>query len=65
MAISNLSNNFSTKCFVCDKQLKNVEQKNKVTNLPVCNDCKGSKLEKTKEQEALDSLADGFVCGCI
>jgi len=65
MSISNPKNNFSSKCFVCDKHLTKVEYKNKVTNLPVCKDCKDTKQEKTKEQEVLDSLADGFVCGCI
>ena len=53
------------KCFVCEKELDQVEFKNKATLLPVCNECKDTAKEKAKEQEMLDSLADGFVCGCI
>lgn len=53
------------KCFVCEKELNEVTHKNKATNLPVCNQCKGSEEEKKQEKEILDSLAEGFVCGCI
>ncbi|MGQ1784078.1 MULTISPECIES: hypothetical protein [unclassified Saccharicrinis] len=60
-----MKSDFSKKCFVCGKELEKVEFKNKATNLPVCYQCKGTDLEKAKEQETLDSLADGFVCGCI
>ncbi|WP_066629279.1 hypothetical protein [Labilibacter marinus] len=60
-----MNSNFSKKCFVCEKELEKIESKNKVTNLPVCKQCKGTDKEKVKEQEVLDSLADGFVCGCI
>ncbi|WP_025007104.1 hypothetical protein [Marinilabilia salmonicolor] len=35
------------------------------TNLPVCEECKGTEEEKKAEKEALDSLAEGFICGCI
>ena len=65
MAKNRIKNDFSTKCFVCQQELKEVKTKNKVTNLPVCKNCQGTKQEKIKEKEALDSLADGFVCGCI
>lgn len=65
MTTYKLNSDFSTTCFVCDKKLEQVEYKNEVTNLPVCAQCKGTAQEKTKEKEALDSLADGFVCGCI
>jgi len=60
-----MKNDFANKCFVCGKEIQDKKNKNKITNLPVCNICKGSEKEKTKEKEALDSLADGFVCGCI
>ncbi len=36
-----------------------------MVNLPVCFDCKGTENEKAEEKAVLDSLADGFVCGCI
>ncbi len=65
MTTHKLNGDFSTKCFVCDKKLEKREYKNKVTNLPVCAQCKGTEKEKAKEKEVLDSLADGFVCGCI
>jgi hypothetical protein len=60
-----MNNDFAKKCFVCEKQLKNIKHKNQVTMLPVCDDCIGTEDEKKKEQDALNSLADGFVCGCI
>ena len=60
-----MENNFAKKCFVCGKELEEVKIKNKVTNLPVCENCRGTEQEKAKEKEALDSMADGFVCGCI
>ena len=53
-------------CFVCgtkagqDKLKINVE-----VNLPVCEKCSGSEQEREKVKELLDSLAEGFVCGCI
>ncbi len=60
-----MEKDFAKKCFVCGVTLENIEFKNQITNLPVCKNCKGSDKEKEKEKEALDSLADGFVCGCI
>ena len=60
-----MAKTFANKCFVCGIEINEVTDKNKVTNLPVCAKCKGSQKEREKEQEALDSLADGFVCGCI
>nr|WP_319570321.1 hypothetical protein [uncultured Draconibacterium sp.] len=53
-------------CFVCKQPVtsKNSEL-NLTVNLPVCKHCKGTKAEQKAEKEALDSLADGFVCGCI
>ncbi len=62
---SRLYNNFSKKCFVCGNYIPTIKHKNLATNLPVCEDCKGTADEKKKEQEAIDSLSDGFVCGCI
>ena len=54
------------KCFVCDNHVDNQNSSiNVLVNLPVCNDCKNTGNEKMKEAEFLDSLAEGFVCGCI
>ncbi len=53
-------------CFVCKKPVTAINSAiNTTTNLPVCMDCKGTDAEANAEKEALDSLADGFVCGCI
>lgn len=54
------------KCFVCGKRI-NAENStlHKAVFLPVCFRCKGSEEEKRKTGEYLDSLGDGFVCGCI
>lgn len=53
-------------CFVCKKKITpETSELNPVVNLPVCFDCKGTEQEKKEEQEVLNSLADGFVCGCI
>jgi NMD protein affecting ribosome stability and mRNA decay len=58
--------NFSKKCFVCQiETTKNNSEINQEVNMPVCNICKGTPLEKQKIAELLDSLADGLVCGCI
>ena len=57
---------FSKRCFVCQKEIiiKNKEI-NLEVNLPVCQNCKGTKKEKDAIENHLDSLADGLVCGCI
>jgi len=60
-----MEKDFASKCFVCGKKLEEITNINAVINLPVCDECKGTDQEKVKENEALDSLADGFVCGCI
>ncbi len=54
------------KCFVCQREVI-VDQFtiNPELNLPVCEKCKGTKEEKVAIDEYLDSLAEGFVCGCI
>jgi hypothetical protein len=53
-------------CFVCKKTVTpETSELNLVVNLPVCEGCKGSDMEKQVEKEVLESLADGFVCGCI
>lgn len=54
-------------CFVCKKEISEEAEKNfnAKTNLPVCPLCKGTEEEKAAEKDALDSLAEGFVCGCI
>jgi len=58
------SNNI--KCFVCENQFDDQKTSlNKAVNMPVCENCKDTEAEKQKEDELLDSLAEGFVCGCI
>ncbi len=54
-------------CFVCKKDLSGIKDKdlNARINLPVCDDCKGTEAEKKTEKESLDSLSEGFICGCI
>lgn len=53
-------------CFVCKKPLTNEDYTmNEEVFLTVCSDCKGSEEEKKQVEAYLDSLADGFVCGCI
>lgn len=58
--------NIKNTCFVCKKSItiENSEL-NLMVNLRVCKKCKGTKKEKQTEEEYLDSLADGLVCGCI
>lgn len=58
-------NDFSKRCFVCGRELTELAEKNKVLNLPVCEDCKGTEREKQAVDEHLEGLAEGFVCGCI
>lgn len=54
------------KCFVCGKELtKEAYSIHPTTNLPECRTCKGSEAEKMAIREALDSLGEDFVCGCI
>lgn len=54
------------KCFVCQAEIVNENSVlNQEVNLPVCQNCAGTSLEKEKVLELLDSLADGLVCGCI
>lgn len=58
--------NSDKKCFVCEHTFsENKVSLNNEVNLFVCHDCKGTEHEKQKEAELLDSLAEGFVCGCI
>jgi len=53
-------------CFVCKKAVTSDNSDlNMVVNMPVCKNCKGTEDERKEEKEMLDSLADGFVCGCI
>ena len=53
-------------CFVCKMKIDAaVTELNPAVNLPVCIECKGTEEEKKMEEEYLDSLADGLVCGCI
>jgi hypothetical protein len=54
------------KCFVCQAEITNENSVlNHEINLPVCQNCAGTPMEKEKVLELLDSLADGLVCGCI
>ncbi|RIJ47985.1 hypothetical protein D1614_12765 [Maribellus luteus] len=56
----------NTRCFVCKKAVTpETSTLNPVVNLPVCQVCKGTGAEQKEEKDVLDSLADGFVCGCI
>ncbi len=58
--------NLVKNCFVCEKPVNSENSSlNLVVNMRVCNQCKNSQNEKLKEAELLESLADGFVCGCI
>ncbi len=53
-------------CFVCKKSFpKEAVEINKEVYLPVCSECKDTENEKRLVEENLDSLAEGFVCGCI
>ncbi|MGQ7869929.1 hypothetical protein [Sunxiuqinia sp. sy24] len=59
-------NDFSTRCFVCQKTIDPQGSKhNKELNLPVCDLCEESDQEREAIQKLTDELADGFVCGCI
>jgi len=54
------------RCFVCNQEIDSkTVQSNTSVNLPVCSSCKDTEKEKEAEEEFLDSLADGLVCGCI
>ncbi len=54
------------KCFVCQTEVTAQNSKlNGEVNLPVCTKCQGTEKEKETVKELLESLADGFVCGCI
>ncbi len=54
------------KCFVCEEPIStDFYELNTEVNMPVCSKCKRTEKEKTRIEELLDSLADGFVCGCI
>lgn len=54
------------RCFVCQEEVKaSGLQLNTEVNLLVCNNCLGTDKEMETVKELLDSLADGFVCGCI
>jgi hypothetical protein len=53
-------------CFVCKTEFqKDTLELNVEVNLLVCKKCRGSEQEKEEVKILLDSLADGFVCGCI
>lgn len=61
-----LMSSINSTCFVCKKPVTSDSSEiNQVVNMPVCFTCKGTEQEKAEEKEVLDSLADGFVCGCI
>lgn len=53
-------------CFVCKETVTpETSNINPMVNLPVCPICQGTEAEQKEEKAVLDSLADGFVCGCI
>jgi hypothetical protein len=53
-------------CFVCKEEFPKINMEiNKVILLPVCPKCKDTENEAKCEREHLDSLAEGFICGCI
>ncbi|HAX93072.1 MAG TPA: hypothetical protein DCY25_03830 [Bacteroidales bacterium] len=53
-------------CFVCNRLLEESSFKmNPVVMKPICPNCSGTSQEKQKEEDLLDSLADGLICGCI
>lgn len=57
---------FSNQCFVCGKEIDPEKTElNKQLNLPVCDKCKGTEREKKAIDDHLESMAEGFVCGCI
>lgn len=57
---------FSNQCFVCGKEIDPEKtERNKQLNLPVCDDCRGTEREKKAVDDDLESMAEGFVCGCI
>jgi hypothetical protein len=58
--------NLKNTCFVCRAEITAINSTiNQEVYLPVCNNCQDSENEKKAVKEQLDSLADGFVCGCI
>ena len=58
--------NIMNTCFVCgEKVTEENSQLNLVVNLPVCRDCKGTNEEQQAEKDYMESLAEGFVCGCV
>jgi hypothetical protein len=58
--------NQQNKCFVCnDNIIENPVSYNIKVHLPVCKKCRGTKEEQLKEKEAVESLGEGFVSGCI
>jgi predicted metal-binding protein len=59
-------NEIIKKCFVCQNDVPTHKlELNQAVNLMVCTSCKGTPKEKQTVNELLESLADGFVCGCI
>jgi hypothetical protein len=58
--------NLTRKCFVCEQPVNNENSTiNNQVNMPVCANCKNTENEKLKEEQLLESLSEGFVCGCI
>lgn len=61
-----ISMDIKNTCFVCKKPVTlQSSQINQMVNMPVCISCMNTDSEKQAEKETLESLADGFVCGCI
>lgn len=56
----------SKTCFVCNKEINDEKLNYNIeVNLPVCASCHGTDEESKAVKNALDSLGEGFVCGCI
>lgn len=54
------------KCFVCGVEKDDKDMiMNELVMFYVCGNCQGSEAEKNRENELLDGLAEGLVCGCI
>ena len=58
--------NIKNTCFVChEKVTEEKSELNSAVNMRVCKNCSATEKEKQAEKDYLESLAEGFVCGCI
>ncbi len=64
MTTGNLSD--KTICFVCEQPITTLPVIYNIrVNLPVCEECRQTEVEKKAEIKAIESLGEDFVCGCI